>query len=639
MLKGFYAFLLIIVILPLLPAQNLEIWEIQGTGNVSPYLGQVVSSDNNIVTAVGEEFFFIQTPPSRSDNNDNTSDGLLIYTGSPSGLSPGDLVNVSGEVIEFEGLTELSGFQVTYAATGTTAALPPPISLTEDFPSSQSAPVRDLEKVENMLVQFNAQVIAPSSGFNDVAGLTSSNSRPFREPGIRYPGQSNLPVWDGNPEIFYFDPDALDQPNNRFLSVGQSVNATAVFYQSDNDFIAFPTNYATSGVIFTRDLEPAADNEITLGSFNVLFLLEDNNAIDIQLPKLARYIVERMGAPDIVALQEVGDLAVLQDLNFFINQLDPNLFYTPYLIPGNNNTKINNAYLVGERIVDVNVSQLGNTETLSIGGRLHDRPPLLLEANLTTNPPTPIQVLNVHLRSLGGIEGSDANFVRTKRNEQAISVARMVQERQDENLFIVGDFNAIPYSDGYVDVINQITGNASLGAQFPVQNIVSPPLNNYAFEAEEEERYSFVFDGSAQLLDYCMSTQLNNLSVTDFAFARGNCDAALAYFSNPNLTNRSSDHDGFVVYLEPEFPLITTTNAPLEQSDWIIANPLASGSTILIPASITAASIQLVDMRGRLVAKWENSNGTVQLPEMASGMYLLQWWNGIKRGIEKVVVE
>jgi endonuclease/exonuclease/phosphatase family metal-dependent hydrolase len=638
MLKGCYAFLTILVLITQLHAQNLEIWEIQGTGNTSPYLGQVINSNNNIVTAVGEEFFFIQTPPERSDNNPATSDGLLIYTGSPANLTPGDLVNVSGEVREFEGLTELSGFLVNYTFTGSTTSLPDPVVLTESFPSPLSAPVRDLEKVENMLVQFQAQVIAPSSGFNDVAGLTTRTDRPFREPGIRYPGLSDLPVWDGNPEIFYFDPDALNQPNNRFLSVGQSVTATAVFYQSDNDFIAFPTSYTTNGTIAQRDLEPAAPDEITIGSINVLQLRSDNDAITIQLPKVARYIVDRMGAPDIIALQEVGNLSILQDLNFFINQLDPNLSYSSYLIPGNNNTSINVAYLVGERIADVNVRQLGNIETLSIGGRLHDRPPLLLEANLPTNPPTPIQVLNLHLRSLGGIEGSDAAFVRTKRYEQSLSVARMIQDRQGNNLIIVGDFNALPYSDGYVDVLSQLTGDPGLGAQFPVQNIVDPPITNHAFAAPEDERYSFVFDGSAQLLDHCLSTELNNLTISDFAFARGNCDAATAYFANPNLTTRSSDHDGFVLYLQPEFPLTTSTLSPTTDLLWQLTNPVQSGETIDLPADFKLDFVSLSDLQGRQLQSWQRPNSTLQLPHLSSGMYLLQWRSRDASGSNKVLV-
>ncbi|MEL6971563.1 MAG: endonuclease/exonuclease/phosphatase family protein, partial [Bacteroidota bacterium] len=426
---------------------QLEIWEIQGTGNVSPVIGQEVITNGNVVTAVGDEYFFIQTPTDRSDNNPTTSDGLFVYTDFDPGLSVGQVVNVRGTVLEFESMTEISGFGLSFTPTGATAPLPPAVTLDASFPGTEAAEVRDFEQVEGMRVEFTAPVVAPSLG-NDIAALSTSTQRPFREPGILFPGVETLPVWDGNPELFWIDPDALNQPNNRFLSVGQSVTANAVLFQNDDIYVAFPLNYSVDGTIAERDLRSAAENEITVASFNVLQLQDESDFLDIQYPKLARYIVDRLGGPDIVALQEVGDIGNLNELNFRINQLDPDLRYNTYLIQGNNNTPINCAFLVHESINDVEVSQLASTESISLGGRLHDRPPLLLEANLPTNPPTPIQVLNLHLRSLGGIEGSNSFFVRTKRHEQAISVANLIQQRHGNNLIVVGDFNAFQFSDG-----------------------------------------------------------------------------------------------------------------------------------------------------------------------------------------------
>ena len=623
--KGFFSVLLFLLFLNApLRCQDLEIWEIQGTGNTSPFLGQVVSLNDNVVTAVGEDFFFVQTPDARSDNDDNTSDGLFIYTGFFPNLSVGQLVDVSGTIREFEGLTEISGTGLNYQAIGATAAVPAPVVLTNDFPSSLPSAVRDLEKVENMLVTFTAPVIAPALG-NDLAAFSTSGERPFREAGIKYPGLSNLPVWDGNPEIFWLDPDALNQPNNRFLSVGQTVTATGVFYQSDDLYIVFPTNYNVQGSIATRDLPRAAGDEITVGSINVLQLREDSDVLAIQFNKVSRYIVDRLGAPDIIALQEVGDIGVLQELAFAINQRDPSLDYTPYLIQGNNNTPINSAYLVSERIQDVEVRQLGSIETLSIGGRLHDRPPLLLEANLPTNPPTPIKIINLHLRSLGGIEDSNSFFVRTKRYEQSLSVAAMIQDRQDDNLLVVGDFNALPFTDGYVDVLSQLAGTSSLGAEYPTQALVTPPLINHAFTNTPEERYSFVFQGNAQLIDHCLTTSLTNLNVNDFAFARGNADAAAAYFANPSLTTRASDHDGFVLYLQPDFPIISNISDLDYEEEWNIPNPVRAGQTLVLPTTThTEQTIGLFNLQGQLIKQWKNGlTNEITLPQLPGGCYLM----------------
>jgi len=114
---------------------TLEIWEIQGTGNSSPFIGQEVITNQNVVTAVGSDFFFIQTPSNRSDDNPLTSDGLFIYTGSNPNLQAGDLVNVQGLVVEYEGMTEISGFGLIYEATGT-AALPETVVFNNTFPGT-----------------------------------------------------------------------------------------------------------------------------------------------------------------------------------------------------------------------------------------------------------------------------------------------------------------------------------------------------------------------------------------------------------------------------------------------------------------------------------------------------------------------
>ncbi len=242
------------------------------------------------------------------------------------------------------------------------------------------------------------------------------------------------------------------------------------------------------------------------------------------------------------------------------------------------------------------------------------------------------------MRSLGGIEGSNASFVRTKRNEQAISVAELIQERQNENLIVVGDFNAFQFTDGYVDVLSQLEGSSSLGALFPVQPIVSPPLTNISTAGTAEERYSFVFQGSAQMLDHCLVTEFDGLDIIDFAFARGNADAASAYFLNPSITTRASDHDGFVLYLRPEAPIVNDLEVVMRANQWQIPNPLASGSTIVLPEDWTIPRLHLYTLDGKLIYTWENMRGQLRLPELASGLYLLQYQQQTQMRQVKLVI-
>ncbi|MCI5084187.1 MAG: hypothetical protein MRY78_20975, partial [Saprospiraceae bacterium] len=193
-----------------LHAQFLEIWEIQSNTTSSPYNQEVVTTVQNIVTAVGDDHFFMQTPPDRSDNDPTTSDGILVNINNPDVLV-GDLVSVSGRINEVDGNTQFNalGLQLDIVDVGQT--LPPVVDFDQSFPSNTPSDPHPLEAVEGMIVSFVATAAGPSTGA-DLAPLYTTESRPFREPGIQFPGMSGTPVWDGNPELFWIDPDGLNQP-------------------------------------------------------------------------------------------------------------------------------------------------------------------------------------------------------------------------------------------------------------------------------------------------------------------------------------------------------------------------------------------------------------------------------------------
>ncbi len=611
----FFGISLFGIFLNKLNAQPLEIWEIQGTGAVSPYVFDVVTTEGNIVTAKGNGFFFLQSPADRSDNNPFTSDALLVNT-SYSG-QVGDVITVTGRVLETDGTTSISSSNIAITFLSSGVLPPPPVILGEGLPSTEPSAVHSLERVENMLVQFSATASGPTSGL-ELTPLTTSGRRPFREPGIQYPGLPGLPVWDGNPEIFWFDPNGLNAPNNRFINTGASVDATAVMLEAEPGYwLALPLSYSVTGGPVSRSVRDPLPAEFTVGSLNVLRLFDNTSHTNLRLQKLARYINRQLRLPDILALQEVGSLAILQDLSYYINLEAPGTNYVPYLIPSGG--EIDLGFLARPGLLEIQVSRLGANESFSLGGRLHDRPPLLLEASLPTSPPVPIRVLNLHLRSLIGIEGPDAAFVRNKRHQQAISVANMVQALQQEgNLIVVGDFNAYQFTDGYVDVANQVSGGSSLGAQFPPLPIVSPPLVNQVELLPAEERYSYVFEGSAQVLDQCLTSTLNGLQARGMQYGRGNADNALAYEDNPFLLERSSDHDGFVLFLEAEGVLATTTNYPEEEMLVRFVQPIQPGGAIYLHSRSQGEleNLELFTLQGQLI--WQTAlfgrEASLQLP-------------------------
>ena len=625
-----------------LTAQSLEIWEIQGAGAASPYEFEVVTTEANIVTAKGDGFFFLQAPPERSDNNPLTSDALLAYFDYPGQV--GDVVTVTGRIREIDGTTSFSssGIQVAFLAGG--AALPPPAVLGPDFLSTEPLSVHSLERVENMLVQFSATATGPATG-QELTPVTTAPARPFREPGIAYPGLPGLPVWDGNPEIFWLDPNGLTAPNNRFINAGARIDATGILYEANPGFwLALPLNYSVSGGSVLRAARDPRPGEFTVGSLNVLRLFANTSTTNLKLQKLARYIDRQLRLPDILALQEVGSLSVLQDLAYYIELEAPGTGYEAYLIPSGG--EIDLGFLVKPSIGNVQVSQLGANEAFSLGGRLHDRPPLLLEGALPTSPPTPIRVLNLHLRSLIGIEGPDAGFVRAKRHQQAISVANMVQALQPAgNLIVVGDFNAYQFTDGYVDVANQISGGATLGAQLLPLPIVSPPLANQAEALPPEERYSYVFDGTAQILDQCLVSNLDGLQSNGMQYGRGNADNALAYADNPFLVERASDHDGFVLFLEAENAVNTAFTSAGEGLALRFSQPIRPGGVIHVKSrgSSPLRSLEMYSLQGRMVWREELSGteASLRLPGFVPGgqMYLLRAAGEQAVRVEKLIVE
>ena len=608
--------------------QVLELWEIQGNGNESPYEGQTVNTEANVVTAKGSGFFFIQSTSSNTDNDPSTSDAVLVDASFFGQI--GDLVDVSGRVEEEDGNTTIGGLDVDINVVGNNTPLPSPIVFDENYPSSQIIEPHSLERSENMLVSFTATAIAPSNGIEQAA-LSTSTERPSREPGILYPGQNGLPVWDGNPEIFWFDPNGLNQPNNRFINAGDQIEATSIIIEADEGhWLALPTSYNYTAINTPQAVRLPESNEFVIGSLNLLQLFSSDNDIETKRKKLALYITEQMQLPDIIAVQEVGSLGALQNLAYNISLLVPDIQYEAYLEYGFG--EIHQGFLVKTGIQNVTITQLGANEPFSFGGLLHDRPPLLLQASLPTKPSTLIQVLNIHSRSLIGIEGSNSNFVRNKRHQQAISIANMIQNlRTAGNLVVLGDINAYHFTDGYVDVVSQMSGLPSLGASISPINIVSPPLEMPIFDLPEAERYSYVFEGNAQTLDHCMLGELEGLQSNGMSYARGNADFALDYDANPNVATRSSDHDGLVVYLEALNPILDAEELSISQNGISIshAQPCQPGDWIHISSKNEALlSLQLHDMQGKLIFE-QTLKGSkevdFQLPEMTgtSKTYIL----------------
>ncbi|MGH7596936.1 MAG: Ig-like domain-containing protein [bacterium] len=632
-----------------------EIFEIQGSGLVSPFANQNITTENNVVTVVGSNGFFMQTPAARSDNGAQTSDGIFVFTGSTPAVSAGDLVNVTGDVVEFFNFTEF-GNNPTVTKISSGNPLPPAIQFDDLTPSpNQPQAATAYERFEGMLVQIANGVVAASNqtfGSDPIAEvlIVAGPNRPFREPGVEYPGLPSLPVWDRNPEIFEFDPDRLGQPNMA-IPAGSTFSATGVLGFEFGGYELWPTSYAVNAAALPRAVRARNTGESTIATLNLHLLYDDIDDPGINEPvrtpqayadklnKLSLYIRTLLGAPDILAVQEAEKLKVLQDLANKINTDDALLTYTPYLIEGNDVSGIDAGFLLRRGVTVNAVMQLGATEVFTPNNTpLHDRPPLLLHAKLADS--SAVSVLAVHLRSLNGIDDpNDGPRVRQKRHEQAVSVSHMVQNLQIGNpnikLAVAGDFNAFQFTDGYVHVLGQIMGTPASASEalIPGTDHVNPDLANAVLSLPVNEQYSFVFAGSAQVLDHILISQAFQSSVTGIQYARANSDAAEIFETDGTTALRASDHDGLVLFVKSSPTNEVVDSNPLSVTSYELTqnypNPFsAAGRSRMVGYPITMINFALPEA-GKVTVKIFAETGqlvqTLVNGEMSAGRHQLHW--------------
>ncbi|MDJ0835678.1 MAG: hypothetical protein QNK37_04125 [Acidobacteriota bacterium] len=531
--------------------------EIQGAGTDSPLVGLNKRTEGNIVTAVAANGFYIQTPDADVDGDPMTSEGLFVFTGGAPALSVGDEVEVEGDIVEFFGFTEMSG-NVSFTVTSSGNPLPSAALLDGSLPSPVPRPTPDLEPLEGMLVEVIGGVAGgPTNRFGNIP-LVAVGGRPFREPGILFPGLPGLPVWDGNPEIFEVNPDGAGLPNVDVFA-GATIDTVGALGFSFGAYQIQPTSLDVTPPNLTLDgVRDRNIGEITVACQNMFRLfdgLPDAGGYADRLTKFSLWIREVMDAPDILAVSEVGTIEVLEDLAARILNDDPAVNYSVYLIEGNDIGGIDSGFMVRDSINVSSVSQIQANDTFTYEGTvfiLHDRPPLLLEGSLDSGGLSyPINVMAVHNRSLSSIATSGR--VRAKRWEQADRIASAIRDMQmmdpDLHLVVCGDFNAFEFTDGYVDSLGIITGILDpLGALLPGTDY-DPDLTNQVLSVPASERYSFVFAGSAQSLDHILTTASLDNYVVEMQYARGNADAPGGLGSDVTTPFRSADHDGLVLYL------------------------------------------------------------------------------------------
>jgi len=616
---------------------------IQGSGSSSPITGQVVRA-RGVVTGRTSNTYFMQTPDGSADDDldPDTSEGMLVFTGSTPTVTAGQFVETTGTVTEFipgadpssPPKTEITQAGVTVFSGGN--ALPAPVTITAADTDPEGS-IEQLERYEAMRVQVPVlTVVAPSQGNVNEPTNTSTNTgvfygviegiaRPFREPGIEVPdplppnAPPNIPRFDANPERIRVDSDL--QPGAVALAVATGATVSNLVGPLDYSFRAYtiaPDAATPPGVAGGNGAQPVPAppaDQFTVASYNVERFFDTVNdpaigepvltpaAFSARLNKLSLYVRNILRTPDVIGLQEVENLTTLQAIATKINadavaNSEPDPAYTPFLMEGNDIGGIDVGFLVKSARVDVvDVTQEGKNATYinpnnNLPELLNDRPSLVLRALIhapASGPDLPVTVIVNHLRSLSGVDDPvDGNRVRTKRRAQAQFLASLIQARQvanpDERLAVIGDLNAFGFNDGYVDSVGTIKGQPTPADQVVLASadLVNPDLTNLEDAAPADQRYSFLFDGNAQTLDHALVSQNVLPLAAGLHRGRGNADSPDTLRSDATRPERLADHDPLVAYFT--FPIQTQTTVISS------ANPSTYGQPVTFTAAVTAGS-------------------------------------------------
>ncbi|HGN0522957.1 TPA: ExeM/NucH family extracellular endonuclease [Pseudomonas aeruginosa] len=331
------------------------IHEVQGAGAESPLVNQRVAIEGVVVgdfqNASELKGFYVQQEDATVDGDPATSEGIFVYDGgNGSDVKLGDRVRVTGQVREFNGLTELVGpLQVSVLASG--VALPTPAGISLPLASADA-----LERYEGMRVQLR-QTLTVNEVYNlgrygEV--LLSSGGRQMTPTNVVAPGEQakamqarndldRILLDDGrsgqNPDPIRYPAPELSAYNS--LRVGDRTSAIdGVLDYSAGSYRIQPLQTPTFEAANPRLAQPAVEGRLRVASFNVLNYFNGdgkgggfpssrgaNTAEEFQRQKAKIVAAILASKADIVGLMEIendgyGEFSAIADL---VNGLNASL--------------------------------------------------------------------------------------------------------------------------------------------------------------------------------------------------------------------------------------------------------------------------------------------------------------------------
>ena len=555
------------------PPPVVTVMEIQGTGQFSPFDGQVVETSGivTLFTANGANFW-LQDPD--GDGDAATSDGIFVAGGGALDGLPrpavGDSIRVIAQVQEQQfgnalPLTRLRNVAlVEVLSTGN--PLPAPVELSDLPNESIVDAIAFWEPLEGMLVSIrNAPVVAATSGFGEFAMLTKVDAKPGS--GF-YPQTQQIlirtlggEVVDYNPERVLVDDSSLDEPI--VVMPGDRVRhlAGVVDYTFGN-YKLQPASFDVK----THSLPylPASDRSgpkgsVAITTFNVenLFDLLDNPAkddesstptpqeLEIKLTKLALAVQVELELPEILVVQEVENTEILQELGHRINAA-AGTTYVATSFETSDGRGIEVGFLWdANRVGLIDAYQLSGPDVEAAFGPSSPSPGREPLVGVFAVNGREITIVGNHFKSKGGddplfgVNQPPVRITESQRKAQASVVRNFVNTildaDQDALVMVAGDLNDFQFSEPGEGPDNPLAILEGMGDEVPLANLLNLE--------KDAEIYTFVYDGNSQVLDHMLlSPALLDLVVAaDILHFNASYPSQLA--EDATTTLRASDHD------------------------------------------------------------------------------------------------
>lgn len=571
----------------------MPIGQIQGREMISPYLEKKVTFRGVVTGAIEDQntrgtvyyTIFAQDLPGFEDGDHLSSDGIAIFLGRNKPLvATGDIINVTGKVTEYYGLTEIDdeGLWLTIESHNN----PLPLSVELNPPAGMQESETYFERLEGMFVSVpKAVTVGPAHegcglaivredtqlervfrrDINDPAGMIINviNATDVDCTGLPPLAIGDLVEGLAGPLTFHFDRYKIIQQNLEDLE----------YFQADHE--------VKSSHI------PLTPSQVSLASFNLddyFDVVDDTGDIaepkynEVELAqkqeKLTSAIADVLSCPTLIGVQEVEKELLLIELS---DRLIPKCGFT-YAVshldaPDSRGSDL--ALLSDQRRVDVlTISQHQSCSVLETGvfdpsikcqngeEPLFSRPPLLVNVDIDGQS---LSIFINHFKSKRGGELETAPRRLAQAQHLLELVSATMTPDKDTAIVVLGDFN--DYDKSSVMEILLESGSLIDGLE----------------RVPESERYSYIFDGASQLVDWILVTPWLKDRIVSANIFHINADYPYQLglsLNDDEIHLRSSDHD---------IPLVVLDFA--EDFDRVVGNPAIEESSENLVEGISATAV------------------------------------------------